>query len=691
MSFDWQNDWRTAESDWRPCVITLDSASVITHRPYITLIKPNDAPVKDRERTAVCSSCPPFSGCVAVHAGLGAELCVPRPAALALRHSPRRAMALSFRLVLLQLLLLPAAATPPPGGPYGLARTPPLGFRTWNAYQDRVDQGLMDEVMAAMVAKQPDGRSLADLGFRDVGLDDGWQSCGGPGSFNGSHHTITGDVLVNLTRFPNITGVVDRAHSLNLTAGFYFNNCLCSVPSQDRGGNTIPETGAWPAWSNASWLEASWRGNVRFLKEGGWDGVKVDNGGPFSDSGVFGQRTNQSWAKLLLAAQLPMVLEDCNMDHLPTANNVSCPYNIFRTSRDIRPNWGSIMNNLATMVPFLGASPLSRPSCWGYPDMLQVASSGDPSRRGDGTGLTAEEDRSHFGAWAIVSSPLTIGFDVTNKTKMTQAWPIISNEEIIAVNQAWHGHPGRLVSTWNVQTPPLPPAPSPPGHSCAAGAASCVLAAVAAPSVGEGSWVVPVAGAAAGGALRHVASGLCVIGGQAKQQQLVLGTCQPGPLQTWVHELSGELHLAVLDKTMCAAVKNFVGPAVVTWQCNAGINSLFKFNSTDKSLCTASSATELSLCLVAEISILAETSVDASPADPGPVGDLGGCLDAQGDSAVCRSAFSLWTKPQAEGAHAVFLLSNQPPTAPKAAINITFASISLALAQVSLQIVFAGV
>ena len=58
----------------------------------------------------------------------------------------------------------------------------------------------MDEVMAAMVAKQPDGRSLADLGFRHVGLDDGWQSCGGPGSFNGSHHTITGDVLVNLTR-----------------------------------------------------------------------------------------------------------------------------------------------------------------------------------------------------------------------------------------------------------------------------------------------------------------------------------------------------------------------------------------------------------------------------------------------------------------------------------------------------------
>jgi hypothetical protein len=49
-----------------------------------------------------------------------------------------------------------------------------------------------------------------------------------------------------------------------------------AVPPQGRGGNTGPETGAWPAWGNASWLEASWRGNVRFLKEGGWDAVKVE-------------------------------------------------------------------------------------------------------------------------------------------------------------------------------------------------------------------------------------------------------------------------------------------------------------------------------------------------------------------------------------------------------------------------------
>ena len=63
-----------------------------------------------------------------------------------------------------------------------------------------------------------------------------------------------------------------------------------------------------------------------------------------------------------------MVLEDCNMDHFPTTNDVPCPYSLFRTSRDIRPNWGSVINNLATVVHFLGPSPLSRPSCWAYPE-----------------------------------------------------------------------------------------------------------------------------------------------------------------------------------------------------------------------------------------------------------------------------------------------------------------------------------
>ena len=64
------------------------------------------------------------------------------------------------------------------------------------------------------------------------------------------------------------------------------------------------------------------------------------------------------------------------------------------------------------------------------------------------------EDRSHFGAWAIVSSPLILGLDVLNSTLLDQVWPIISNKEAIAVNQAWNNHPGSRV---NVTSTPPPP------------------------------------------------------------------------------------------------------------------------------------------------------------------------------------------------------------------------------------------
>ena len=59
--------------------------------------------------------------------------------------------------------------------------------------------------------------------------------------------------------------------------------------------------------------------------------------------------------------------------------------------------------------------------------------------------LAVTESRTHFGAWCIVSSPLTIGMDVTNKEKLDSVWDILTNKEAIEVNQAWSGSPGRLV------------------------------------------------------------------------------------------------------------------------------------------------------------------------------------------------------------------------------------------------------
>ena len=70
------------------------------------------------------------------------------------------------------------------------------------------------------------------------------------------------------------------------------------------------------------------------------------------------------------------------------------------------------------------------------------------------------EDRSHFGLWAVSSSPLILGFDVEDKALIDRVWPIISNVEVLAVNSAWAGAPGTRVALdpageWQAWSKPL--------------------------------------------------------------------------------------------------------------------------------------------------------------------------------------------------------------------------------------------
>ena len=45
---------------------------------------------------------------------------------------------------------------------------------------------------------------------------------------NGSFHDAEGNPLVNLKTFPNISALPAYAHSKNITASFYMNNCICA-------------------------------------------------------------------------------------------------------------------------------------------------------------------------------------------------------------------------------------------------------------------------------------------------------------------------------------------------------------------------------------------------------------------------------------------------------------------------------
>jgi len=306
----------------------------------------------------------------------------------------------------------------------GLAKTPPLGWRSWNLYGANVNQNLIETIMEAMVKRDPrytvDGvpTSLCDLGYCDVGLDDNWQKCGHYGKEGYTYHDEDGNPIVNTDRFPSLKAMTSKAHALGLKAGFYGNNCICSDS----------KTGA----------DKFYQGDVNALREFGFDSWKLDGCGAQTDM--------QKWSDLIKASapttgRKEIMVENCHWGSKEPfkPNRTWCPWNFYRTSGDVRANYGSVVGNLQTTIQY-STQNLSYPGCWAYPDMLEVGVLASPFK--EDSGLTIAETRAHFGAWAIVSSPLTLSHDPNNQTIMDAIWPIISNKEVLAVNQAYAGESG---------------------------------------------------------------------------------------------------------------------------------------------------------------------------------------------------------------------------------------------------------
>ena len=322
-----------------------------------------------------------------------------------------------------------------PPGWNGLARTPPMGWRSWNAFGNRITEDMMLEAADALVAKTRQGptaaadaaadaaaASLCDFGYCSVGIDEGWEGCGA--GVNGTQHDAAGNPTIKTSAFPDLSAVVKYGHFQGLHVGWYENGCAC-------GEKTA--------------LEINYEGDVRNLHDLGFDGVKLDGCGK--------QRNLTLYAALMRDSGKNYTIENCHWGRCTDSDDSSCPtadwcpFNWYRTSGDINAGSQSWYANLQTATRFLDAdAPLSVPGCWAYPDMLEVGRVAEP---GADAGTTSGGwNRAHFGAWCVISAPLILGLDITNEAQLTPILPIITNAEAIAVNQQWAGHPGRLVRTW---------------------------------------------------------------------------------------------------------------------------------------------------------------------------------------------------------------------------------------------------
>jgi hypothetical protein len=103
--------------------------------------------------------------------------------------------------------------------------------------------------------------------------------------------------------------------------------------------------------------------------------------------------------------------------------------NSWRTTGDITDTWESMSTIGFGQYP---CSPYGLPGRWNDPDMLVVGWVGwGPSLHY--THLTPDEQYLHISLWAMLSSPLLIGCDLSRLDEFTMN--LLTNDEVIAINQ----------------------------------------------------------------------------------------------------------------------------------------------------------------------------------------------------------------------------------------------------------------
>ena len=101
--------------------------------------------------------------------------------------------------------------------------------------------------------------------------------------------------------------------------------------------------------------------------------------------------------------------------------------NLQRTTGDIKNEWPSIVANVKTNM---AVAAYAGPNHWNDPDMLEVGNSDN------GAGpVTDVESQSHFSLWAIASAPLIAGNNLFDVNMSAATKTILTNAEIIAIDQ----------------------------------------------------------------------------------------------------------------------------------------------------------------------------------------------------------------------------------------------------------------
>jgi alpha-galactosidase len=278
----------------------------------------------------------------------------------------------------------------------GLARTPPMGWNSWNHFADRVDDRVIREAADALV-----NSGLAAAGYIYVNIDDSWE---------GGRDT-EGNIVSN-AKFPDMKALADYVHGRGLKLGIYSSpgpvTCGGYIGSYGHEEQDAKSFAAWGIdflkydWCSAARVYAPHEIRAGFQKMGA---ALQQCGRPIVYSLSSGMRNIWEWAPKTGA-------------------------NLWRTTDDIQDNWKTVSGigfSQSDLARYAG------PGHWNDPDMLEV---------GNG-GMTTTEYRTHFSLWCLLSAPLIAGNDL--RSMSAETLDILSNAEAIAIDQDSLGKPAQRI------------------------------------------------------------------------------------------------------------------------------------------------------------------------------------------------------------------------------------------------------
>ncbi|HEX7596866.1 MAG TPA: glycoside hydrolase family 27 protein [Polyangia bacterium] len=275
--------------------------------------------------------------------------------------------------------------------------TPPMGWNSWNTFNCSPSESLIKGIADVMVSS-----GMATAGYEYVNIDDCWMS-GRDGS---------GNLVADSSKFPSgMASLATYVHGKGLKLGIY------ETPSDTTCAG---KTGGAGHESQDAKTFASW--GIDYLK---YDHCRTTDMGSFARMGTALKATNRDifYSINPVYGSGSCVPPNCTVDELKVCN-------MWRIGFDINASWGSFTGLIDTDKPL---AQYAGPGHWNDPDMLEV-----------GKGMSQDEDRSHFGMWAILAAPLLTGNDLRSMNATTKA--ILTNKDVIDVDQDSLGAQGTMVA-----------------------------------------------------------------------------------------------------------------------------------------------------------------------------------------------------------------------------------------------------